>query len=62
MLLYHTLRYPVLRCRVSAPDIFGAGWPFDAGADAAHLFNGVAQGHGGPSGKAADPLQGAVGL
>ena len=28
MLLYHTLRYPVLRCRVSAPDIFGAG-PLD---------------------------------
>ena len=25
MLLYHTLRYPRLRCRVSAPDIFGAG-------------------------------------
>ena len=26
--LYHTIRYPVLRCRVSAPDIFGAG-PLD---------------------------------
>ena len=25
MLLYHSLRSPQLRCRVSAPDIFGAG-------------------------------------
>ena len=28
MLLYHTFRYPQLRCCVSAPDIFGAG-PLD---------------------------------
>ena len=28
MLLYHSLRSPQLRCRVSAPDIFGAG-PLD---------------------------------